>query len=159
MFGLATPRTSSGMPLVDHPPAGASPRHGAHGLHLRVCSIASYAGPDDPGPAVSVTLDGKAMSVAQLHAAIEQAWAMEAQKGAVSPCLEPCVALYTEAAHRITRMSQLQDGDTVVFATSADLRPFTPQQKARSEQAQQVIGLALAQPRPRDTRHRRRLEL
>jgi hypothetical protein len=55
-------------------------------------------------------------------------------------------------------MTQLQDGDTVVFATSANLRPFTPQHKARSEQAQQVIGLALAQPRPRE-RRRRRLEL
>jgi hypothetical protein len=146
------------MPLVDHPGV-ASPRHGAHRLHLRVCSIASYAGPEDPGPAALVTMDSKATSVAQLHAAIEQAWAMEAQHGAVSPSLEPCVALYTAAAERITKMSQMQDGDTIIFATSANLRPFTPQHKARSEQAQQVIGLALAQPRPRDTRRRRRLEL
>ena len=94
-------------------------------------------------------------STLQLHAAIEAAWAMEAQQGRAPPCLDPVVAVYTEACDRITRMSQLQDGDTVVFATSSDLRPFTPQQKARSEQAQQVIGLALAQPRPRDKWQRR----
>ena len=55
------------MPVAEHTPTPPSPRHGAHGLHLRVCSIACYAGPDDTGPTAAITLDGKALSVAQVQ--------------------------------------------------------------------------------------------
>lgn len=55
----------------------------------------------------------------QLLAAVTSAWA----RSGAAPLSSPLREAYTVAGERITRVSALQDGDDVVFATYADLRP------------------------------------
>ena len=82
------------------------------------------------------------------------------RQGVVPPLGGPCVAVYTAECDRITRMSQLRDGDAVVCAVHGDFRPYTPRTGGHSAEAQQrKLALALCQPRPRDLRRRRALTL
>ncbi len=71
----------------------------------------------------------------QLYAAIDRAWAEAAAQGcvAVAPRLHATCEAYTEQTERITRASQLRDGDVVVYATAVDLRPYmaTPDKVGR----------------------------
>jgi hypothetical protein len=60
---------------------------------------------------------------AQLHAAIERAWGAAAAARAVPPLLHAVREAYTDACERVSRVSQLQHGAHIVFATAVDLRP------------------------------------